>query len=135
MLTVWLPKIGQQFGGVPPPRSCTPTRRSGQLLAECSAIYNRVTELTNRIKQQVAALALSATSVLPGAVCWPDKCASTATSRTSRAITPSSTCIPPCYVPLPGIDAIPSRRFAGDVIEINDVGEFDVDYDEETVDL
>ena len=39
-----------QFGGRTTPRSCMPTARSA-LMAE-RVIYNQVTELTNRIKQQ-----------------------------------------------------------------------------------
>ena len=47
-----LPKIGQQFGG----RDHTPVmhaeRKIRSLMAERRSIYNQVTELTNRIKQQ-----------------------------------------------------------------------------------
>ena len=47
-----LPKIGQQFGGRDHTTVMHADRKIRQLMAERRAIYNQVTELTNRIKQQ-----------------------------------------------------------------------------------
>ncbi len=49
-----LPKIGQQFGGRDHTTVMHADRKIRQLMAERRAIYNQVTELTNRIKQQPA---------------------------------------------------------------------------------
>ena len=47
-----LPKIGQQFGGRDHTTVMHANRKIRELLAERRSIYNQVTELTNRIKQQ-----------------------------------------------------------------------------------
>ena len=47
-----LPKIGQQFGGRDHTTVMHADRKIRELMAERRAIYNQVTELTNRIKQQ-----------------------------------------------------------------------------------
>jgi chromosomal replication initiator protein len=47
-----LPKIGQQFGGRDHTTVMHAERKIRSLMAERRAIYNQVTELTNRIKQQ-----------------------------------------------------------------------------------
>ena len=47
-----LPKIGQQFGGRDHTTVMHADRKIRQLMAERRAIFNQVTELTNRIKQQ-----------------------------------------------------------------------------------
>ena len=47
-----LPKIGQQFGGRDHTTVMHADRKIRQLMAERRSIYNQVTELTNRIKQQ-----------------------------------------------------------------------------------
>ncbi len=47
-----LPKIGQQFGGRDHTTVMHADKKIRQLMAERRAIYNQVTELTNRIKQQ-----------------------------------------------------------------------------------
>src|SRR6185436_5811647 len=47
-----LPKIGQQFGGRDHTTVMHADRKIRQLLGERRTIYNQVTELTNRIKQQ-----------------------------------------------------------------------------------
>ncbi len=47
-----LPKIGQQFGGRDHTTVMHADRKIRQLMAEKRNIYNQVTELTNRIKQQ-----------------------------------------------------------------------------------
>ena len=47
-----LPKIGQHFGGRDHTTVMHADRKIRQLMAERRAIYNQVTELTNRIKQQ-----------------------------------------------------------------------------------
>jgi chromosomal replication initiator protein len=47
-----LPKIGQQFGGRDHTTVMHAERKIRQLMAERRAIFNQVTELTNRIKQQ-----------------------------------------------------------------------------------
>lgn len=49
-----LPKIGQQFGGRDHTTVMHAEKKIRQLMAERRAIYNQVTELTNRIKQQGA---------------------------------------------------------------------------------
>ena len=49
-----LPKIGQQFGGRDHTTVMHAEKKIRQLMAERRAIYNQVTELTNRIKQQNA---------------------------------------------------------------------------------
>ncbi len=49
-----LPKIGQQFGGRDHTTVMHAEKKIRQLMAERRAIYNQVTELTNRIKQQSA---------------------------------------------------------------------------------
>jgi chromosomal replication initiator protein len=49
-----LPKIGQQFGGRDHTTVMHADKKIRQLMAERRAIYNQVTELTNRIKQQSA---------------------------------------------------------------------------------
>ena len=46
-----LPKIGQQFGGRDHTTVMHAEKKIRQLMAERRAIYNQVTELTNRIKQ------------------------------------------------------------------------------------
>ncbi len=48
-----LPKIGQQFGGRDHTTVMHAERKIRSLMAERRSIYNQVTELTNRIKQQV----------------------------------------------------------------------------------
>ena len=50
-----LPKIGQQFGGRDHTTVMHADKKIRQLMAERRAIYNQVTELTNRIKQQGSA--------------------------------------------------------------------------------
>ena len=52
-----LPKIGQQFGGRDHTTVMHADKKIRQLLAERRSVYNQVTELTNRIKQQAAAWA------------------------------------------------------------------------------
>ena len=47
-----LPKIGQQFGGRDHTTVMHADRKIRSLMAERRSIYNQVTELTNRIKQQ-----------------------------------------------------------------------------------
>jgi len=47
-----LPKIGQQFGGRDHTTVMHADRKIRQLMAEKRSVYNQVTELTNRIKQQ-----------------------------------------------------------------------------------
>ncbi|MDQ4007667.1 MAG: chromosomal replication initiator protein DnaA [Actinomycetota bacterium] len=47
-----LPKIGQQFGGRDHTTVMHAERKIRQLMAERRSVYNQVTELTNRIKQQ-----------------------------------------------------------------------------------
>ena len=47
-----LPKIGQHFGGRDHTTVMHADRKIRELMAERRAIYNQVTELTNRIKQQ-----------------------------------------------------------------------------------
>jgi chromosomal replication initiator protein len=47
-----LPKIGQQFGGRDHTTVMHAERKIRQLMAERRSIYNQVTELTNKIKQQ-----------------------------------------------------------------------------------
>ncbi len=47
-----LPKIGQQFGGRDHTTVMHADRKIRQLMAERRSVYNQVTELTNRIKQQ-----------------------------------------------------------------------------------
>ena len=47
-----LPKIGQQFGGRDHTTVMHADRKIRLLMAERRAIFNQVTELTNRIKQQ-----------------------------------------------------------------------------------
>jgi chromosomal replication initiator protein len=47
-----LPKIGQQFGGRDHTTVMHADKKIRQLMAERRAIYNQVTELTNRIRQQ-----------------------------------------------------------------------------------
>ncbi|WP_068400041.1 chromosomal replication initiator protein DnaA [Kribbia dieselivorans] len=49
-----LPKIGQQFGGRDHTTVMHADRKIRGLMSERRAIYNQVTELTNRIKQQAA---------------------------------------------------------------------------------
>jgi chromosomal replication initiator protein len=50
-----LPKIGQQFGGRDHTTVMHADKKIRQLLAERRSVYNQVTELTNRIKQQARA--------------------------------------------------------------------------------
>jgi chromosomal replication initiator protein len=50
-----LPKIGQQFGGRDHTTVMHADRKIRNLMAERRSIYNQVTELTNRIKQQARA--------------------------------------------------------------------------------
>ena len=50
-----LPKIGQQFGGRDHTTVMNADRKIRSLMAERRSIYNQVTELTNRIKQQARA--------------------------------------------------------------------------------
>jgi chromosomal replication initiator protein len=50
-----LPKIGQTFGGRDHTTVMHADRKIRQLMAERRSIYNQVTELTNRIKQQARA--------------------------------------------------------------------------------
>src|SRR5579859_1742695 len=50
-----LPKIGQQFGGRDHTTVMHAERKIRSLMAERRSIYNQVTELTNRIKQQARA--------------------------------------------------------------------------------
>ena len=47
-----LPKIGQTFGGRDHTTVMHADRKVRQLMTERRAIYNQITELTNRIKQQ-----------------------------------------------------------------------------------
>ena len=47
-----LPKIGQQFGGRDHTTVMHADRKIRVLMAERRSVYNQVTELTNRIKQQ-----------------------------------------------------------------------------------
>ena len=47
-----LPKIGQQFGGRDHTTVMHADRKIRQLLSERRQVFNQVTELTNRIKQQ-----------------------------------------------------------------------------------
>jgi chromosomal replication initiator protein len=50
-----LPKIGQQFGGRDHTTVMHADKKIRQLLAERRSVYNQLTELTNRIKQQARA--------------------------------------------------------------------------------
>jgi chromosomal replication initiator protein len=50
-----LPKIGQQFGGRDHTTVMHADRKIRQLMAERRSVYNQVTELTNRIRQQARA--------------------------------------------------------------------------------
>ncbi|MGI8614131.1 MAG: chromosomal replication initiator protein DnaA [Nocardioidaceae bacterium] len=50
-----LPKIGQQFGGRDHTTVMHADRKIRQLMAERRSVFNQVTELTNRIKQQAKA--------------------------------------------------------------------------------
>ena len=52
MTELSLPKIGQQFGGRDHTTVMHADRKIRQLMAERRSVYNQVTELTNRIKQQ-----------------------------------------------------------------------------------
>ena len=52
MTELSLPKIGQAFGGRDHTTVMHADRKIRQLMAERRSIYNQVTELTNRIKQQ-----------------------------------------------------------------------------------
>ena len=54
-----LPKIGQHFGGRDHTTVMHADRKIRELMGERRAIYNQVTELTNRIKQQSTTVALS----------------------------------------------------------------------------
>jgi chromosomal replication initiator protein len=47
-----LPKIGQELGGRDHATVIHADRKIRELMAERRVIYNQVTELTNRIKQQ-----------------------------------------------------------------------------------
>jgi chromosomal replication initiator protein len=47
-----LPKIGQQFGGRDHTTVIHACKKIGSLMTERRPIYNQVTELTTRIKQQ-----------------------------------------------------------------------------------
>lgn len=47
-----LPRIGEQFGGRDHTTVMHAERKIRELMGERRAIYNQVTELTNRIKQQ-----------------------------------------------------------------------------------
>ena len=47
-----LPKIGQELGGRDHTTVIHADRKIRELMAERRTIYNQVTELTNRIKQQ-----------------------------------------------------------------------------------
>jgi chromosomal replication initiator protein len=47
-----LPKIGQQFGGRDHTTVMHAERKIRHLMAERRSVFNQVTELTNRIKQQ-----------------------------------------------------------------------------------
>jgi chromosomal replication initiator protein len=47
-----LPKIGQEFGGRDHTTVMHAERKIRKLMAEKHAVFNQVTELTNRIKQQ-----------------------------------------------------------------------------------
>ena len=47
-----LPKIGQQFGGRDHTTVMYADRKINQLLAERRAVFNQVSELTNRVKMQ-----------------------------------------------------------------------------------
>jgi chromosomal replication initiator protein len=47
-----LPKIGQQFGGRDHTTVMYADRKIRQLLAERRAVFNQVSELTNRVKMQ-----------------------------------------------------------------------------------
>ncbi|MNF16376.1 Chromosomal replication initiator protein DnaA [compost metagenome] len=47
-----LPKIGQELGGRDHTTVIHADRKIRELMAERRVIYNQVTELTNRIKQQ-----------------------------------------------------------------------------------
>ena len=47
-----LPKIGQQFGGRDHTTVMYAQRKIAQLLAERRAVFNQVSELTNRVKLQ-----------------------------------------------------------------------------------
>ncbi|HEY5848920.1 MAG TPA: helix-turn-helix domain-containing protein, partial [Microlunatus sp.] len=49
-----LPKIGQQFGGRDHTTVMHAERKIRTLMAERRSVYNQVTELTNRIKQQAS---------------------------------------------------------------------------------
>ena len=50
-----LPKIGQTFGGRDHTTVMHADRKVRQMMAERRSIYNQITELTNRIKQQARA--------------------------------------------------------------------------------
>ena len=47
-----LPKIGQQFGGRDHTTVMHANKKIRDLMAERRSIFNQVTEITNRIKQQ-----------------------------------------------------------------------------------
>jgi chromosomal replication initiator protein len=49
-----LPKIGQQFGGRDHTTVMHADRKIRTLMAERRSVFNQVTELTNRIKQQAS---------------------------------------------------------------------------------
>ena len=49
-----LPKIGQQFGGRDHTTVMHANRKINQVMGERRSVFNQVTELTNRIKQQAA---------------------------------------------------------------------------------
>ncbi len=55
MTDLSLPKIGQMFGGRDHTTVMHADRKIRQLMAERRSIFNQVTELTNRIKQQIKA--------------------------------------------------------------------------------
>jgi chromosomal replication initiator protein len=49
-----LPKIGQQFGGRDHTTVMHANKKIRTLMAERRSVFNQVTELTNRIKQQAS---------------------------------------------------------------------------------